>query len=224
MGKRARTDPSDVTVPASEASRLLRPGLLEGTSALLAGAGGGSPAGAGTLEALRSAFVGLGARVAECEAIVAGQVAEEADIARAVSAALAAHDTVEVLIVDGAGLFAAAGGGRTGLGASVEAAWCVTRVLAGAAFIPAGRGGRIVYLAPAPDAAPHAPGARAGLENLARTLSIEWARHGVTAVAIGAGEHSSAAELAALAAYLASEAGAYFSGCLLDLAGPAAAA
>ena len=100
----------------------------------------------------------------------------------------------------------------------------MTRALAGAAFIPAGRGGRIVYLAPAPAAAAHAGGARAGLENLARTLSIEWARHGVTAVAIGAGEHSSAAELAALAAYLASEAGAYFSGCLLDLAGPVRAA
>ena len=89
-----------------------------------------------------------------------------------------------------------------------------------AAFIPGGRGGRIVYLAPAPGAGAHAPAARAALENLARTLSIEWARHGITAVTIGAGDASRASELASLAAYLGSEAGAYFSGCMLDLAGP----
>ena len=93
-------------------------------------------------------------------------------------------------------------------------------MLKSAAFIPGGRGGRIVYLAPAPGAGAHAPAARAALENLARTLSIEWARHGITAVTIGAGDASRASELASLAAYLGSEAGAYFSGCMLDLAGP----
>jgi NAD(P)-dependent dehydrogenase (short-subunit alcohol dehydrogenase family) len=87
--------------------------------------------------------------------------------------------------------------------------------------MPQAGGGRLVYLAPPSSvAAEHADAARAGLENLARTLSIEWARHGVTAVAIAPGE-ASAAEIAALSAYLASPAGAYFSGCLLDLRGPA---
>ena len=62
--------------------------------------------------------------------------------------------------------------------------------------------------------------AAAGLENLARTLSIEWARHGITTVAVAPGEDTSAAELAALACYLLSPAGAYFSGCLMDLRGP----
>src|ERR671934_252664 len=50
-------------------------------------------------------------------------------------------------------------------------------------------------------------GGRAGLENLARTLSIEWARHAVTTVAIAPGASTSAGELAALVAYLASPAG-----------------
>jgi NAD(P)-dependent dehydrogenase (short-subunit alcohol dehydrogenase family) len=85
----------------------------------------------------------------------------------------------------------------------------------------------VLYIAPpaghgqSDGAALHAAAARAGLENLARTLSIEWARHGVTPVAIAPGPDSSAGEVAALVAYLASPAGSYFSGCLLDLRGPA---
>jgi len=207
-------------VPASEAAKLLRPGLLRGVSLLLAGAAadrhGPGPTGA----AVDAAFAELGARVCACEVIAAGEVAQEAEIDRAVSEALAQGARIELLIVDGGGIFAAAGAGRAGLRACLEAAWSATRAVAGAAFIPGGRGGRIAYLAPAPGAGSHASAARAGLENLARTLSIEWARHGVTAVAVGAGDDTSPGELAALGAYLASTAGAYFSGCLLDLAGP----
>ncbi len=79
-------------------------------------------------------------------------------------------------------------------------------------------GGRVVST-PAPDAGEYATAARAGLENLARTLSIEWARCGIATVAIAPGESTAASEVAALVAYLASPAGAYFSGCLLDLRG-----
>ncbi|HEY1457349.1 MAG TPA: hypothetical protein VGF15_02420, partial [Solirubrobacteraceae bacterium] len=85
------------------------------------------------------------------------------------------------------------------------------------AFLQAG-GGRIVYLSPSAGHGEHAQGVRAGLENLARTLSIEWARHAITIAVIAAGPGSSASEVAALVAYLASPAGAYFSGCVLDLA------
>ena len=207
-------------MPASEACKLLRPGLLGGMSVLLAGAGAEQPQAASAREAVHDAFVELGARVWQCEAIVGGVLAREEDIERAVGAALATGARIEMLVLDGMGIFTAARAGRGGLRTCVEAAWCVTRALVNAAFIPGGRGGRIVYLAPAPGAGSHAPAARAGLENLARTLSIEWARHRITAVTIGAGDASSSAELAALAAYLASEAGAYFSGCMLDLAGP----
>jgi NAD(P)-dependent dehydrogenase (short-subunit alcohol dehydrogenase family) len=207
-------------VRASEAAKLLRPGLLEGVWVLLVGAAGEQPSAASARAAIHAALGELGARVAECEATVAGELAAEADIQRAVAAAPAAEARTGMLIVDGAGMFLAAGAGRAGLRVCAEATWCVTRALADAAFIPGGRGGRIVYLAPAPGAGPHAPAARAALENLARTLSIEWARHGITAVTIGAGDASRASELASLAAYLGSEAGAYFSGCMLDLTGP----
>ena len=73
--------------------------------------------------------------------------------------------------------------------------------------------------APPADASEHSDAARAGLENLSRTLSIEWSRHGVTAVTIAPGATTAGSEVAALAAFLASPAGAYFSGCLLDLRG-----
>src|SRR4029077_11023856 len=106
------------------------------------------------------------------------------EIDAAVRDGLAQSARVGTLVVDGAGIFAAAGAGRVGLRVCVEAAWCVTRALVNAAFIPGGEGGRIVYVAPAPGAGAHAGAARAGLENLARTLSVEWARRGITAVTI----------------------------------------
>ena len=78
-------------------------------------------------------------------------------------------------------------------------------------------GGQILLLAPPPGDA-HAEAARGGLENLARTLSIEWARFGVRPVAILPGAATADADVAELAAFLASPAGAYYSGCAFTLA------
>jgi NAD(P)-dependent dehydrogenase (short-subunit alcohol dehydrogenase family) len=124
---------------------------------------------------------------------------------------------LDMLVVDGAALFACGG-----LGACLAGAWDATLAVVGGALLPAARGGRIVYLAPPPGAGEQADAARAGLENLARTLSVEWARHEITVVTIALGDASTPGEAAALTAYLASRAGAYFSGCLLDLSGAAA--
>ena len=71
-------------------------------------------------------------------------------------------------------------------------------------------------LAPRPGDA-HREAARSGLENLARTLSIEWARFGVRPVAILPGSATEDAEVAELVAYLVSPAGAYYSGCAFTL-------
>jgi NAD(P)-dependent dehydrogenase (short-subunit alcohol dehydrogenase family) len=226
---------------AIDASELLRPGLLEGVSILLAGA---APVGradaSGTLgEGVRRACGGLGARVCELS-LDASAEHDEAAIERsaqeAVELALADSRTVELLLVDCASVFVRAGGGagtgagtdaggagaREALRACLDAAWNVTHVVAGAAFLAQQRGGRVVYLAPPADRGARAGAACAGLENLARTLSIEWARYGITPVTIAPGA-SSAGEVGALVAYLASPAGAYFSGCLLDLTGSVAA-
>jgi NAD(P)-dependent dehydrogenase (short-subunit alcohol dehydrogenase family) len=223
-------------MPAIDASELLRPGLLEGVSMMLASAPA-ALAGEGSLAgAVRVACAELGARVSECP-LGSGESlgVEEADVEATVARVLPEAGRIDLLVLDAAGLFAAgvgandggSGAARAALGGCLDASWSVTRALVNRAFLPGARGGRIVYIAPPPDAGEHADAARAGLENLARTLSIEWARHAITAVTIapgaGAGNAGSpltlADEVAAMSAYLASPAGAYFSGCLLDLGG-----
>jgi NAD(P)-dependent dehydrogenase (short-subunit alcohol dehydrogenase family) len=235
-----------------DASVLLRPGLLEGMSMVLASASKGEAHAQGSLsDAVRSASIGLGARVYGCElrldaAADHDQRAFATELAAndAVDAALADSGSVDLLVVDAAGMFAhvaaaAASGGTPGdareaLLACLEASWNITRAVASRAFLPGrgdgnggaweaeavhgARGGRIVYLAPPNDSGEQADAALAGLENLARTLSIEWARHGITTVAVASGA-AMANEVAALIAYLASVAGAYYSGCLLDIRG-----
>jgi NAD(P)-dependent dehydrogenase (short-subunit alcohol dehydrogenase family) len=212
-----------------DASELLRPGLLEGVSILLAGASAGRAEADGVLgDGVSRACAELGARVCGLSVDVSSGH-EEADIEHAAHAAveraLADGGTVELLVVDCAGVFGQSGGAaggssaegpRAALRACLDIAWNVTRAAVDGAFMPGARGGRIVYLAPPADGGEHADAACAGLENLARTLSIEWARHGITPVTI-ASEASAMEEVAALVAYLASPAGAYFSGCLLDL-------
>jgi len=123
---------------------------------------------------------------------------------------------VDVLLHDLRPAFGA--GGHDAFRAALDGAWATIRAVANAAFIPGGRGGKIVLIAPPPaDGDPVAEAARAAAENLARTLSIEWARHRITTVALLPGPATTDAELAALAAYLASPAGDYFSGCRLAL-------
>lgn len=205
---------------------------------LLAGAAeaGEADACAPFARAAAGACGALGARVIECAAVLVGgaPLEWEAIERRARDALEAARGGealgVDVLVVDGASLFACGGQGRAALRTCADATWTLTRTLAGEAMLGRGRGGRIIFIAPPPDAGEHAPAALAALENLARTLSIEWARHSITAVAIapasGSGPREAPPgparaneELGALVAYLASPAGAYFSGCLLDLRG-----
>jgi NAD(P)-dependent dehydrogenase (short-subunit alcohol dehydrogenase family) len=221
-------------MPRPVASELLRPGLLEGVSVFLAGAAPATaqPGAAGeeVSAGVESACAELGARVWRWRAVVEAPEAEpsssELAADEAVAGALAAAESIEVGVVDAASLFARACGGeapdarrgaRAALMASLEATWNITRALVNVALLPARAGGRIVYLAPARASHEHAEAARAGLENLARTLSIEWARYAITAVSVMPGRATTADEVASLVAYLASPAGAYFSGCRLDL-------
>ncbi len=108
-------------------------------------------------------------------------------------------------------------GGAEGLDAALEQAWVAVREVATGALIPAQEPGKLLLIAPSPDAGPLAEAARAGLENLTRTLSVEWARHGLTAVMIAPGPKASEDELALVVCFVISEAGGYLSGCRLEL-------
>jgi NAD(P)-dependent dehydrogenase (short-subunit alcohol dehydrogenase family) len=90
----------------------------------------------------------------------------------------------------------------------IDTAFDATRDTANA-WIEAERGGKVILVAPADDAPQ-----RAAHENLARTLSVEWARYGITVTAILPG---AAQDVAELVAFLASPAGDYYSGCAFDL-------
>lgn len=216
---------------SDDATQLLRAGLLDGVGLLVAGANGSSTA-EPVADAVAAACGGLGARVAACGLFGDdGDAREESELEQDVERALAEVEAIDMLVLDVGALATAAsareraganGAARDALIVSLEVSWKITRAVVNAAFLNSGRPGRVVYLAPAPD---RAGGGRyleatvAGLENLARTLSIEWASHSVTTVAIAPASDTGAGELAALCGYLASPAGAYFSGCLLDLRG-----
>lgn len=189
-------------------SALLRPGLLAGRVVAL---GGGTACGP-PLAALGATTVPL--RAAPGEDATAGQ-------ARAV---VAAHGGIDVLLQDLRPQFTAGARGDDPLRAALDGAWTTIRAVAGAAWIDVARDGRIALIAPPPGAPgpgdapePLAAAVRAAAENLARTLSIEWARHGIRTVALLPGAATGDERLAAVAAFLASPAGDYFSGCALAL-------
>jgi hypothetical protein len=150
----------------------------------------------GLLDGVRLVVAGAGAFgdavVARCVALGANCAGEGAD----------------VVVWDGAAAFASSSG-VSAVRAVLDDGWDAIRG-------SLADGQLIVLLAPPPGDA-HAEAARAGLESMARTLSIEWARRGIRAVAIHPGATTPAEEVAELVAFLASPAGAYFSGCLFDL-------
>lgn len=180
-----------------DATALLRPHLLDGRLVALGG-------GVGVDGAIGAAATALGARTSQLPVI-----ADEDAMAAAVD------PRTDVLVHDLRPAFARPGDDR--LRTALDLAWVTVRAVANAAFIPDARGGKVTLIAPAPADAPEAAGVRAAAENLARTLSIEWARHGIVTVAIAPGAETTDAEIAALAAYLASPAGDYWSGCRVAL-------
>ena len=180
---------------------VLRRNLLDGRAIALAGA---AP------DAVGDALARIGARV---EVVPGGERLGEdeehvGDWARA-------RGPLDAVVYDARGAFGAGGDGA--LAAAVELAWISVREVATGALIPADAPGKVLLIGPWPDAGPFAEAARAALENLARTLSVEWARYGVTAAMIAPGAATSDEQLAELICFLVSEAGGYLSGCRLEL-------
>lgn len=139
--------------------------------------------------ALRDACARLGAQTAEISADL-----QDED---AVAAAVAAVDPVPHTLVCATG--------------ELDGSFIATRAVA-SAWIAAAAGGKVVLLAPPGDAA-----VRAALENLARTLSVEWARFGIRPTAVLPAPATADAALCELVCFLASPAGDYYSGCAFTL-------
>ena len=175
---------------------VLRQGLLEGRDVALAG---------GVAPVVARALSCLGAGVHELDPVL------EEDGVSEWAASLA---RLHAVVFDSGTLFA--DGGQARLGMALEAAWVATRGVATGALIPRGAG-KVVLIAPRTAGGSFAAAASAALENLARTLSVEWARYGVTAVSISPGARTGDDELAELVCFLVSPAGDYFSGCAFEL-------
>jgi len=169
----------------------------------------------GLLDGLTVAFAGEAAPISDaCARLGAATPALRADAAaeEAVAAEVARLGAPDTLVCATAPAFAAAGGGLDGLRVAADAAFVATRAVANA-WIAGARGGKVVLLAPGPDAAP----LRASLENLARSLSVEWARFGIRPTAILPGVATADEDVATLVAFLASRGGDYYSGCAFTL-------
>jgi NAD(P)-dependent dehydrogenase (short-subunit alcohol dehydrogenase family) len=108
-------------------------------------------------------------------------------------------------------------GGEAALLTTLDRAWAAVREVAVGALIEAEYPGKVVVLAPRSGAGPLSDAARAGLENLTRTLSVEWARYAVSAVLVAPGAGTPDSEIAMLIPFLVSEAGDYLSGCRFEL-------
>jgi citronellol/citronellal dehydrogenase len=122
--------------------------------------------------------------------------------------------SVDAVVYDAAPTFGH--GGHAGLRDSMARGWTAIREVATDALIPNERG-KVVVIAPRPDTGAFAGAARAALENLTRTLSVEWARYGVTATVITPGGATTDDQIAQLVCFLVSPAGDYFSGCRFSL-------
>jgi NAD(P)-dependent dehydrogenase (short-subunit alcohol dehydrogenase family) len=179
---------------------LLREELLAGKRIVLAGE---------VPEPVRDALLGCGA-----ELEILDPQALEADDER-VGEWAHARAPLDALVYTAAARFGDGGAGA--LTATLEEAWTAVREVAIGALIPAANSGKLLLLAPPAGAGPFSEAARSGLENLARTLSVEWARYGLTAVMTAPGAETSWQQLGALVCFLVADAGGYLSGCRLEL-------
>ena len=189
-------------------SRIFAPGVLEGQVAVVTGAGSGlGRAVAVELAACGAAVVAVGRRPepleetvalcaeGRCEAVTC-DIREEEQVAALVGRVLEGRGRIDVLVNNAGGQFLAPAEDvsakcfRAVTRLNLEGTWLMTHAVATRAMIPGG-GGRVVSVTLTPrNGMPgmvHSGAARAGVENMTRTLSVEWARFGIRLNAVAAG-------------------------------------
>jgi citronellol/citronellal dehydrogenase len=249
-------------------SQIFAPGLLDDQVCVVSGAGSGlGRATAVELATLGAIVVGCGRRrepleetVAEIEAgggraeAVPTDIREEDAVAKLVDGVLARHGRLDVLVNNAGGQFLSPAeaispkGFRTVVELNVQGTWQMTHAAATKAFIPQ-RSGKVVSVTVSPHQGfpgmVHTGAARAAVESMTRTLSVEWARFGVKLCAVAAGQFDTEVlrtkypkavsenvartiplgrlgrpeEMAWLVAFLASPAGDFISGAVLTIDG-----
>jgi citronellol/citronellal dehydrogenase len=252
----------------SARSRIFRDGLLEGQVCLVSGSGSGlGRETALELARLGASVVGCGRRdepLAETEALAAElpgsfeheamDIRDEEAVARLLDGVLERHGKLDVLVNNAGGQFLSPAeaispkGFHTVTELNVQGTWLMTHTAATKAFIPQGAG-KILSVTLSPHhgmpGMVHSGAARAAVENMMRTLAVEWARFGITTCALAAGQFATetlltkypqvvvenlersipigragrAEELAWLVAYLASPAGDFVSGTTITIDG-----
>ena len=251
-----------------ETSRIFAPGLLDGAICLVSGAGSGlGRESALELARLGATVVGCGRRLEPLEETreliesiggraeaVAADIRDAEAVDELVDGLLERHGRLDVLVNNAGGQFLApaetisAKGFRTVIELNVQGTWNMTQAAATKAFIPQ-EGGKVISVTLSPhNGMPgmvHSGAARAAVENMMRTLSVEWSRFGIRLCAIAPGQFDTEVfrtkypqvvvdsvprtiplgrlgrpeEMAWLVAYLASPAGDFFSGAVLTLDG-----
>jgi citronellol/citronellal dehydrogenase len=247
---------------------IFREDLLSGQVCVVSGAGTGlGRATALELAALGATVIGCGRRREPIEETVAtireaggSADCEAMDIrdAEAVDAlfdgVMERHGRVDVLVNNAGGQFMSPAeaitpkGFRTVIELNVQGTWQMTHTAATRAFIPQ-RSGKVVSVTLSPHQGMpgmvHSGAARAAVENMTRTLAIEWARFDIKLCAVAAGQFDTEVirtkyprevsenvartvplqrlgtpeEMAWMIAYLASPAGDFMSGCVITIDG-----
>jgi citronellol/citronellal dehydrogenase len=249
-------------------SRIFRDDLLDGQVCLVSGAGSGlGRETALELARLGASVVGCGRRaepLAETAGLAEGlagsfehdaiDIRDEDAVERLLDGLLDRHGRLDVLVNNAGGQFLAPAesitpkGFRTVIELNVLGTWLMTHAAASKAFIPQG-GGKVLSVTLSPhNGMPgmvHSGAARAAVENMMRTLAVEWARFGIKTCALAAGQFATETlltkyprvlvdnlersipigragrpeEMAWLVAYLASPAGDFFSGTTITIDG-----
>jgi citronellol/citronellal dehydrogenase len=251
-----------------QSSRIFAPDLLKGQVCVVSGAGTGlGRQSALELVRLGATVVGCGRRsepieslVAETESMagtaeaVAMDIRDDAAVEQLFDGVLERHGRVDVLVNNAGGQFLSPAeaitpkGFRTVIELNVVGTWLMTHAAATKAFIPQGDGKVLSVTLSPHNGMPgmvHSGAARAAVENMMRTLAIEWARFGIRLCAVAAGQFDTETlrtkypkevvaavpqtvplqrmgteeEWAWMIAYLASPAGDFFSGTTITMDG-----
>ncbi len=194
----------------SSRSQVFREGLLEGLVCVVSGAGSGVGREAALeLTRLGAVVVGCGRRaepLAQTAELAQGapgsfeheplDIREEEPVGAFFDRLLERHGRLDVLVNNAGGQFLAPAesispkGFRTVIELNVQGTWQMTHAAATKAFIPQG-GGKVMSVTLSPhNGMPgmvHSGAARAAVENMMRTLAIEWSRFGIKTCSLAMG-------------------------------------